>query len=112
MSVNLKIVDRNNKELGNFKVSSTETVLNLQKLLIKDCEAVRKRKIGTERIRLTIGDARGPALSDKRKPISEYCKGQEATLVFKDLGPQISWRTVFLIEYFGPILITGLLALF
>lgn len=24
---------------------------------------------------------------------------------FKDLGPQVSWRTVFLIEYFGPILV-------
>ncbi|KAM3477314.1 hypothetical protein MY8738_006498 [Beauveria namnaoensis] len=26
-------------------------------------------------------------------------------LLVKDLGPQIAWRTVFLIEYFGPILI-------
>ncbi|KAK4189868.1 very-long-chain enoyl-CoA reductase, partial [Podospora australis] len=25
-------------------------------------------------------------------------------LVVKDLGPQIAWRTVFVIEYFGPIL--------
>merc|ERR1719361_2834880 len=25
-------------------------------------------------------------------------------LVFKDLGPQVSWRTVFLVEYFGPML--------
>ena len=25
-------------------------------------------------------------------------------LVFKDLGPQISWRTVFMIEYLGPLL--------
>ncbi|KAF4123643.1 very-long-chain enoyl-CoA reductase [Geosmithia morbida] len=26
-------------------------------------------------------------------------------VLVKDLGPQISWKTVFLIEYFGPILI-------
>ena len=32
-------------------------------------------------------------------------------MVFKDLGPQISWKAVFLIEYFGPILITAVLGL-
>ena len=73
---------------------------------------LEKRKIGVERIRLTVGEARGPALSDKTKPISEYCKEPEVTLYFKDLGMQISWTTVFLVEYFGPILITMLLIMF
>ncbi|KAK1761210.1 3-oxo-5-alpha-steroid 4-dehydrogenase-domain-containing protein [Echria macrotheca] len=30
-------------------------------------------------------------------------------LVVKDLGPQIAWRTVFVIEYFGPILFHALI---
>ena len=30
-------------------------------------------------------------------------------VILKDLGPQISWRSVFLIEYFGPILVHSLL---
>ena len=32
--------------------------------------------------------------------------------MFKDLGRQISWKLVFLIEYFGPILITLTLIVF
>uniref|UniRef100_A0A8C3DST7 3-oxo-5-alpha-steroid 4-dehydrogenase C-terminal domain-containing protein n=1 Tax=Corvus moneduloides TaxID=1196302 RepID=A0A8C3DST7_CORMO len=31
--------------------------------------------------------------------------GTTATLYFKDLGPQIGWTTVFLIEYTGPLFI-------
>ncbi|KAK4149029.1 3-oxo-5-alpha-steroid 4-dehydrogenase-domain-containing protein [Chaetomidium leptoderma] len=32
-------------------------------------------------------------------------------LVVKDLGPQVAWRTVFVIEYFGPILFHALVPL-
>lgn len=53
-------------------------------------------------------------MSDKRMMLSTFLtydeiKGGSITLVFKDLGMQISWKLVFLVEYFGPILITGLL---
>lgn len=73
---------------------------------------VEKRKIGPERVRLTINEQRGIALQDKTKQLTEYLPGKEYTLYFKDLGMQISWTTVFLVEYFGPILITVLLILF
>ena len=33
----------------------------------------------------------------------------QSTVIVKDLGPQIAWRTVFLIEYLGPIIIWPLL---
>jgi very-long-chain enoyl-CoA reductase len=113
MSKNIKVVDRNLKVLGEIKgVSGTDTVETLKKNLIKSIEAIKRRKIGTERVRLTIGDPRGVALADKKKTLNDYIKDSDVVLVFKDLGPQISWTTVFLVEYFGPILITAILAAF
>lgn len=50
--------------------------------------SVGKKKIGTERIRLTVGEARGTPLQDKTKPLSEYLPkdDKEVILFFKDLG--------------------------
>ena len=63
-----------------------------------------------------MGDAKGRAMADKHQNVNGFFtedeKKAEITLVFKDLGAQISWKLVFLIEYFGPILITVLLVLF
>ena len=47
---------------------------------------VGKRNIGQERIRLTVNEIKGVALSDKTKPISEYIKTDSTILFFKDLG--------------------------
>ena len=49
-------------------------------------------------------------LTDDNKTFTEYNIIDSNTgdvnieLIFKDLGPQIAWRTVFLVEYFGPML--------
>jgi hypothetical protein len=73
MSKNIKVVDRNLKVLGEIKgVSGTDTVETLKKNLIKSIEAIKRRKIGTERVRLTIGDPRGVALADKKKTLNDY----------------------------------------
>lgn len=47
---------------------------------------VGKRNIGQERIRLTVNEIKGVALSDKTKPLSEYIKTDSTVLYFKDLG--------------------------
>ncbi|CAG8754552.1 4782_t:CDS:2 [Gigaspora margarita] len=39
------------------------------------------------------------------KPLKEYDITNGDNVVLKDLGPQISWKMVFLIEYLGPLLI-------
>ena len=48
---------------------------------------------------------------DRTKRLGDYLEG-DSVLYFKDLGAQVSWTTVFLVEYAGPILITLILILF
>lgn len=73
MSKNIKVVDRNLKVLGELKgIPGSDTVETLKKNLIKNIEAIKRRKIGTERVRLTIGDPRGVALADKKKTLNDY----------------------------------------
>lgn len=55
--------------------------------------------------------------SSSGKPLSDDCKlndlrdshTQPVCLYLRDLGPQVSWQTVFLVEYSGPLIIYGLL---
>lgn len=48
--------------------------------------------------------------SDSKK-LKDFELGNDIIVKFKDLGPQIGYRTVFLVEYFGPMLFVGLYAL-
>ena len=57
----------------------------------------------TSRHRFTLLDK---ALEDDRKSLNEYgLRDLDGSykLVFKDLGPQIGWQNVFIIEYAGPL---------
>ena len=69
-------------------------------------------------MRLTLNDSKGAALSNKKQNLFEALEAAKVDLdkpiklVFKDLGLQISWTTVFLVEYFGPILVSCLFYLF
>lgn len=49
--------------------------------------------------------------SDDKATLASYGYAPGTTLVYKDLGTQIGYRTVFLIEYAGPIVIVLLYAL-
>lgn len=60
-------------------------------------------------MRITKGSD-GTAINNA-KNVTVHSTGvrDQSTIYVKDLGPQISWQTVFLIEYAGPILIHPLI---
>ncbi|CED85524.1 Steroid reductase required for elongation of the very long chain fatty acids [Phaffia rhodozyma] len=60
-------------------------------------------KLGLTRQRLTTTS--DVVLTDDDKSIGSYGVTEDDVLQLKDLGRQISWKTVFLIEYAGPLVI-------
>lgn len=62
-----------------------------------------KSKLNPNRVRLTV------LSKDKQVPLADDLSNINNEVYIKDLGPQISWRLVFMIEYFGPILIHSIL---
>lgn len=60
-------------------------------------------------IRQRLTDTEKRVLSGDEKRLTDLGIEGSATLFLKDLGPQISWRTVFLVEYAGPLVIQPLM---
>lgn len=101
------IVKSRSKSIKDYE----ETDFNLDSLLESLAKAIAsKSKLNSNRIRLTYIDEKAKSKQvpfDLTKSItsSSYNVSGDITLYAKDLGPQISWKTVFFVEYLGPILI-------
>ncbi|KAI5475362.1 enoyl reductase [Pseudohyphozyma bogoriensis] len=77
--------------------SSGATIGELKKLV------AAKTKLHIHRQRITTADKK--VLEDDAESLASVGVKEGDALDIKDLGPQIPWRTVFLIEYFGPLFI-------
>jgi len=96
------VVDiRNKATIAQLEVSPSTTVLDLKRDI-----CLEKPKFSPDRQKLTTGvDRTSPVLEDKKK-VQDY-QLTDGTIYLKDLGPQIAWKHVFLLEYLGPIIVWG-----
>ena len=92
--------------MGHFTLEKTARVTDFKRSF-----SAQHPKYYPERQWFTIETARGEALKDDQRCLSDYSQG-ELHLVFKDLGAQMSWRLVYFIEYLGPVFLFPLLYYF
>ncbi|KAH8687407.1 steroid alpha reductase-like protein [Tricladium varicosporioides] len=104
-AVTLKVTNRSPKKPikklpANIEITEKTTVQD-----VKDRLGALAGGMDPERLGI-FDPEKKTLLKDRRALISkhkEVMAGQE--ILIKDLGPQMSWTTVFIIEYLGPILI-------
>mmetsp|Transcript_29455 Transcript_29455/g.83074 ORF Transcript_29455/g.83074 Transcript_29455/m.83074 type:complete len:307 (-) Transcript_29455:210-1130(-) len=108
----LTVQSRSGKEVvaGGLTVRDGGTVDDL-------CEALAAARpnLYPARQRFTLlpkeGQTRGTVLVPGKK-LSDYDVREGTVLLFKDLGPQIGYKTVFFWEYFGPLAVYPLFYFF
>ncbi|KAI0217623.1 Very-long-chain enoyl-CoA reductase [Lamellibrachia satsuma] len=100
MAMEVEIVHtRSSKSLGKLtQLSKNSTILDVKKqyLAIKPKLYAERQAFRTE--------PRGKILKDE-DTLEQVGISNGDKLYFKDLGPQVSWTTVFLVEYAGPLVI-------
>ena len=116
MSINITVKDRKGEEIVTLQgIELGMTVYEFKKLFLRDCQMASAKKLNPDRLRFTVNEVTGAAMSDDTKDLTHYIAEPmwlsegSVTLYYKDLGPQIGWKAVFYIEYAGPIAITLLL---
>eukprot|EP01097_Dermamoeba_algensis_P002818 TRINITY_DN2115_c0_g2_i1.p1 TRINITY_DN2115_c0_g2~~TRINITY_DN2115_c0_g2_i1.p1 ORF type:complete len:328 (-),score=78.85 TRINITY_DN2115_c0_g2_i1:92-988(-) len=98
----VKVVSkRSNRELGEIDLKTATTVNELKK------QWQSKSKLAVARHRFEYN---GVVLEDG-KSLADYNIKDGDSLLFRDLGPQVGWTTVYVVEYAGPLILYALLSL-
>ncbi|CAK9225292.1 unnamed protein product [Sphagnum troendelagicum] len=104
-TVRVQVLGRSGKEFikGGVEISQDGTVADLKKAIQR-----QNAKYYPERQRLTLplepGQKR-PTVLEGGKKLKDYFSNQNPQVVFKDLGPQVAYKTLFFFEYLGPLII-------
>lgn len=104
----VSVVSRSGREIikGGVELNDSATVSDLQDAIHR-----RTKKYYPSRQRLTLpvqpGSREKPVVLSSKKCLQDYIdgSGDSLTVVFKDLGPQVSYSTLFFFEYLGPLII-------
>ncbi|ROT43741.1 hypothetical protein SODALDRAFT_268455 [Sodiomyces alkalinus F11] len=102
--ITLRLANRSPKQPIKKLPPSIEVPANIT---IEDIKALIARKTGfSDHNRIGLFDpSTKKTLKNRKAEIgNEQAVVSTGELLVKDLGPQIAWKTVFLFEYFGPIL--------
>ncbi|OQR83851.1 3-oxo-5-alpha-steroid 4-dehydrogenase [Achlya hypogyna] len=101
----VSIVSAKGKDYGAVEVAETDSFLALKTTFQKSS----RLSVHRQGFKLKVGDTL-KNLNGDAQTLASMGITDGATLIFKDLGPQIGYRTVFLLEYFGPMLFVFLYA--
>lgn len=92
-------------EMFPIEISDSAKVEELMKKI-----AEKSPKHSVSRQRLTVKKGTETIVLERIKPLNTYNVSDGCQIHFKDLGPQLPYRTVFILEYLGPLVIYPLFA--
>ncbi|KAK2582892.1 hypothetical protein KPH14_008966 [Odynerus spinipes] len=92
------VAARSSKSIATISVNSSTSIGAIKRQLF---ELKKAPYVQRQSLRL---DAKGKALGDS-ETVKSLSLRAGSKLYYKDLGPQIGWKTVFLLEYAGPLVV-------
>ncbi|CAM6083837.1 unnamed protein product [Calypogeia fissa] len=103
--VRVEVFSRSGREIvkGGLDLQDDTTVGDLKKAIHKQA---RKYYPARQRLTLPLEDGQvRPTVLDDSKQLKDYFEGNYGKILFKDLGPQVNYKTLFFFEYVGPLVI-------